>query len=278
MTQGFLYICPTPIGNLKDISLRIIEVFKESDYIAAEDTRHSGKLLEHLEISKPFISYHEHNYKSKGEEIIGLLKRGKKIALVSDAGMPGISDPGSQLVKECIEEGIDFTVLPGPTALINALVLSGLNTDKFSFQGFLPSKASEKKEELERVKYLRETLIFYEAPHRLVKTLESMLDILGNRKIAISREITKLYEETIRMNIEESIDYFKAKKPRGEFVLVVEGNKEERLLFENLTIREHLDELINNGYSKKDAVKEVSEKRNIPKNLVYKESIDEQTH
>ncbi len=273
MINGKLYICPTPIGNLEDITIRTINTLKEVDLIAAEDTRHSGVLLKHFEINKPLTSYHEHNRHSKGLELIEELKKGKNIALISDAGMPGISDPGEDLVKLCIDEEIEFTVLPGATASILALINSGLSTDKFVFEGFLPSKKNDRIKSLESIMHKDYTLIFYESPHRLLNTLIDIHEVMGNRKISISRELTKLYEETTRGNVEELIEYFKANKPRGEFVIVVEGNSEKVDVFENISIEEHLLSLIEEGYSKKDAIKKVSKDRNLPRNLIYKESL-----
>ncbi len=272
--SGKLYICPTPIGNLGDISLRTIETFKEVDYIAAEDTRHSGQLLKHLGINKPFISYHEHNKKSKGQDLLALLKSGKNLALVSDAGMPGISDPGQDMVRLCIEEDIEVTVLPGPSAFVNALVLSGLDTNRFTFIGFLPSKSSDRKKELKEIKPLKETLIIYESPHRILDSLKDIEEVLGNRNISISRELTKLYEETLRGQVSDLIEHFNKNKAKGEFVIILEGNLDETDIYTNLSIVEHLEYLIENGYSKKDAVKKIAEDRDIPKNLVYKESLN----
>lgn len=273
MTSGKLYICPTPIGNLEDITLRTLKVLKKVDLVAAEDTRHSGILLKHYEIDKPFTSYHEHNKIKKGKEIIDLLKEGKEIALISDAGMPGISDPGEDLISLCIKEEIEFTVLPGATASLLGLINSGLATDKFIFEGFLPSKRTNRLKELEEIKNKTYSLIFYESPYRLVESLEDMREILGDRKLSISRELTKLYEETIRGSISELIEHFKENQPRGEFVIVVEGSKEKIDIFEDISIKDHLLSLIEEGYSKKDAIKKVSRDRDLPRNLVYKESL-----
>ena len=278
---GILYICPTPIGNLEDITLRTIRILKEADLIAAEDTRHSRKLLNHLEIEKKMISYHEHNKFKVEDLLIDKLKEGLNIALVSDAGMPGISDPGEEIIKRAIEEGIELYCLPGPSALINALVLSGLSTRRFSFEGFLDRNKKERKERLERIRYDDRTLIFYEAPHRLKDTLKDMLEILGDRNIVCARELTKKFEEYKRLRISEILDYYSSNEnPRGEYVVVVEGASEEEFTklkeaeFENLSIEEHIIKLMDEGMRKKDAVKEVSKLRNIPKNEVYKYSID----
>lgn len=276
--MGKLFVVPTPIGNLKDITLRALETLKFVDIVAAEDTRQSLKLLNHFEIKKQLIAYHMHNEKSKGRELIGLLNEGKNIALVSDAGMPGISDPGAELIKLCIEENIDIEVLPGATAFTTALVLSGLDTTKFQFRGFISRESKERKSLIEEIKDCKETLIFYEAPHRILSTLSFLMDELGDRKIAVCRELTKIHEEVIRDNISSVIERFKEKSPKGEFVLLVEGKREEDIekekkeLWENLSIEEHIIKYINEGFSKKDAIKSVAKDRKLPKSEVYKYS------
>lgn len=272
MKRGILYICPTPIGNLEDITLRTIRILGEVDLIAAEDTRHTIKLLNHYDIKKPLTSYHEHNIKEKGTMLIEKLSLGQNIALVSDAGMPGISDPGEELIRQAIDEGIEVIGLPGATASITALVISGLSTDKFIFEGFLSSKKGDRKKELEKIKEYRKTTIIYEAPHRLINLLEDMRDILGNRKISISRELTKKYEETFRGTVAEALEKFKTLGVKGEFVLIVEGNHEEDEI-EEIDIHQLLNQYINEGFTKKEAVKRVSEETGIAKNLVYKESL-----
>lgn len=279
--QGILYICPTPIGNLEDMTLRTIRILREVDLIAAEDTRHSRKLLNHLEIDTKMISYHEHNKFKVEDSIIYKLKDGLNIALISDAGMPGISDPGEEIIKRAIEEGIELYCLPGPSALINAIVLSGLSTRRFSFEGFLDRNKKERKQRLERIKYDDRTLIFYEAPHRLKDTLKDMLEILGDRDIVCARELTKKFEEYKRFKISEMLNiYSEAENPRGEYVIVVDGESEEeyqKILdseFDSLSIEEHIVKLIDEGMRKKDAVKEVAKLRKIPKSDVYKYSID----
>lgn len=271
MKKGTLYICPTPIGNLEDITLRVLKVLKEVDLIAAEDTRHTIKLLNHYGIKKPLTSYHEHNIKEKGIELTEKLNQGINIALVSDAGMPGISDPGADLIKKAIDEGIDVVPLPGPTASITALIISGLPTDKFIFYGFLSSKRNERIKELEEIRKYKMTTIIYEAPHRLLDLLEDMDKVLGNRRISISRELTKKYEETFRGTPMEALEKFKSSGVNGEFVIVVEGNKEEENL--DIDIEEILREYISRGYTKKEAVKIISQKYNLPKNDVYKISL-----
>lgn len=280
MSIGKLYLVPTPIGNLKDITLRALEVLKEADLIAAEDTRHSLKLLNHFNIKKPLVSYHQHNEQGKSESIIQKLKEGQNIALVTDAGTPGISDPGSIIAQKCIEEGIGFEVLPGATAITTALVYSGLDTTKFLFRGFLPRENKERKPIIEELKDRRETLIFYEAPHRLKNTLEFLRENLGNRKISICRELTKLHEEILRLSIEEAIAHYNENDPRGEYVLVVEGKGDEEILqekkavWENLSIKEHIVMYMNEGMSKKDAIKRTAKERNMNKSEVYTHSLE----
>lgn len=278
--MGKLYLIPTPIGNLKDITLRALEVLQNADVIAAEDTRLSLKLLNHYEIKKPLISYHKHNEMGKSEDLIERLQKGETIALITDAGTPGISDPGSVIVKKCIENNIKFEVLPGATAITTALVYSGLDTTKFLFRGFLPRENKERKPIAEDLKNSTETLIFYEAPHRLRDTLEFLLKEFGNRNIALCRELTKLHEEVLRMKIEDAIKYYNENDPRGEYVLVLEGKTQEEIEKENmekweeLTIAQHIIEYINEGSTKKEAIKQVAKERNIPKSEVYKHSID----
>ncbi|WP_428817503.1 16S rRNA (cytidine(1402)-2'-O)-methyltransferase [Clostridium butyricum] len=276
MENGKLYLVPTPIGNLKDITLRALEVLKESDIIAAEDTRQTLKLLNHFEIKKPLISYHKFNEQSKGNEIIELLLEGKNIALVSDAGTPGISDPGSVIVGKCINENIDFEVLPGATAITTALVYSGLDTTKFLFRGFLPRENKDRRVITDELLNNQETLIFYEAPHRLLDTLSYLMDVFGDRKIAVCRELTKLYEEIFRGNLSDAIQHFVNNKPRGEFVLVLEGKKIEDIKEEkkqewiNLSIEDHILKYIKDGINKKEAIKLVAKDRELPKSEVYK--------
>lgn len=278
--SGKLFLVPTPIGNLKDITLRALEVLKTSDLIAAEDTRQSLKLLNHFEIKKPLISYHKYNEQYKSEDLIEKLKEGKNIALVTDAGTPGISDPGSVIIRECIEEGISFEVLPGATAITTALIYSGMDTTAFIFKGFLPRENKEKKLLVEDLIDRRETIIFYEAPHRLLETLEFLLQSFGNRKISICRELTKIYEEILRLTIEEAIIYYKEKEPRGEYVLVLQGKSEEEIQkekreeWENLSIEEHIKKYIQIGYTKKESIKKVAKERNLSKSEVYKYSLE----
>jgi 16S rRNA (cytidine1402-2'-O)-methyltransferase len=276
MKSGKLYLVPTPIGNLKDITLRALETLREVDIIAAEDTRQTLKLLNHFEIKKPLISYHKFNEQVKSDKIIELLMDGNNVALVSDAGTPGISDPGSVIVERCIEKIIDFEVLPGATAITTALVYSGLDTTKFLFRGFLPRENKERKIIINELLQSQETIIFYEAPHRLVDTLTFLLEVFGDRKIAVCRELTKLYQEIYRSTIKQAIEYFLENKPRGEFVLVLEGKKleeikeEQREAWINLSIEEHILKYINDGINKKEAIKLVAKERELPKSEVYK--------
>ena len=275
MSKGKLYLVPTPIGNLKDITLRALEVLKGVDEIAAEDTRQSLKLLNHFEIKKPLFSYHQHN-----EQIINKLEDGISIALVTDAGTPGISDPGSVIVSKCIENNINFEVLPGATAITTALVYSGLDTTKFVFRGFIPRETKDRKILIEEIKDKKETLIFYESPHRLLDTLSFLKESLGNRNIAVCRELTKLHEDIFRGALEDAYNNFLENKPRGEFVLVLAGKSESEIKaeleeeFSAFTVEEHLKDLINKGMDKKEAIKTVAKIRNIPKKEVYKIAID----
>ncbi len=277
---GKLYLVPTPIGNLKDITLRALEVLQNVDIIAAEDTRQSLKLLNHFNIKKTLISYHQHNEQGKSQNIIEQIKEGKDIAIISDAGSPGISDPGSVIVLKCIEQNIEFVVLPGATAITTALVYSGLDTTKFIFRGFLPRENKDRKPIIDDLINRSETLIFYEAPHRLLKTLEFLYENIGNRKISMCRELTKLYEEIIRLNLEEAVEYYKQNAPRGEYVLVIEGkskeaiDKDERAKWDLLTIEEHIQKHMDEGINKKDAMKKVAKDRNMPKSEVYKHSLE----
>ena len=275
--NGKLYLCATPIGNLGDVSARCLEAFNNADLIAAEDTRRTLQLLNHFEISKPLTSYHEHNKDSKGGYLINKLLEGENIALISDAGMPGISDPGEDIIKQAIEHNIDIEVLPGATASITALVGSGLETAKFAFEGFLDRDKKVRRNQLEELKEERRTIIFYESPHRLKDTLKDMLKVLGNRRIAVNREITKKYQEIIREDIETVINIFNEKEVKGEFVLIVEGFKGEKTVqnsYEDLTEREYVITLMENGMDKKDAIKTVCKDRKLKKDIVYKQVLD----
>jgi 16S rRNA (cytidine1402-2'-O)-methyltransferase len=280
MTMGKLSVCATPIGNLEDITLRVINTLRSVDLIAAEDTRRTLKLLNHYEIHKPLISYHEHNKESKGLELIEELRQGKHIALVSDAGMPGISDPGADLIQQCIANDIPFEILPGATAFATALVASGLSTERFSFEGFLDREKKNRRKRLELISNEDRTLILYESPHRLNSTLKDLYEVLGNRRIVLARELTKVHEEFLRGNLDEIIDYYKENTPRGEYVVLVEGiSSKERSELETeawhkIPIIDHLMLYLNEGIDKKDAIQRVAKERNIPKREVYEISID----
>lgn len=274
--SGILYLCATPIGNLGDVSTRCIEILRDADLIAAEDTRRTMQLLNHFGISKPLTSYHEHNKREKGEYLIGLLKEGKNIVQVSDAGTPAISDPGEDLVKLCIENDITVTSIPGPVAAINALILSGLSTARYAFEGFLSVNKRHRSEHLEMVKNDTRTLIFYEAPHKLKNTLADMKKVFGGeRQIALARELTKLHEEIIRTDIDGAIAMYEEISPRGEYVLVVEGadkNNEETVnAWDNISICEHVERYIADGLTSKDAIKKVATDRGMSKRDVYSE-------
>lgn len=275
--SGKLYICPTPIGNLEDMTYRSVRILNEVDLIAAEDTRHSIKLLNHFNISKPLTSYHDHNKDTKGNYLIDKLLDGENIALVSDAGMPGISDPGEEIIKQAIENNIEVEVLPGATASITALVGSGLNTSKFVFEGFLDRDKKLRRSRLEEIKEEDKTIIFYESPHRIKDTIKDMLKILGNRKISVNRELTKKYQEIIRTDIENIVELFNEKEIKGEFVLIVEGFNGEKTVknnYEDLSEREYVITLIEEGLSKKDAIKTVCKERKLKKDVVYKQVLD----
>ena len=270
--MGTLYIVATPIGNLEDITLRAINVLKNVDLIAAEDTRHTLKLLNHLEISKPLISYHRHNEDVKTDILIKELKQGKQIALVSDAGTPGICDPGEEVIKKCIEEEIKIVPIPGACAMINALICSGLDTKEFLFMGFLPLNKKNRKEKLKEIKNEIKTIILYEAPHKLEATLKDLKDIIEDRKIVLARELTKIHEEYIRENIDVLIE--KAKDIKGEIVLIIEGakKKEDNHLME-LSLEEHYAYYEKQGLSKKDIIKQIAKDRNVNKNEIYQKFI-----
>ncbi len=276
MITGTLYLCATPIGNLEDITLRCVRVLREADIIAAEDTRQAIKLLNHFQIRKPLISYHEHNKHEKGKEIVELLRSGKNIALVSDAGMPAISDPGEELVRLCIDSGIEIIPLPGPSASLTALIVSGLSTRRFCFEGFLPSNKKERKERLKKLSAETRTIIVYEAPHRLLDTLGEIMEYLGDRRISVSREITKKFEETVRGEISSVIGIFKERAVKGEFVLIIEGISEKELVdielkkWDNVSVEEHIAMYLQQGADKKEAIKKVAEDRKLPKKEIYK--------
>ena len=273
---GKLYLCATPIGNLEDITFRVIRTLKEADVIAAEDTRNSIKLLNHFEIKTPLTSYHEFNKYDKAKVLINRMLEGENVALITDAGTPGISDPGEELVKQCYEAGIEVTSLPGAAACITALTLSGLSTRRFAFEAFLPNDKKEKAAILEELKTETRTIIIYEAPHRLKKTIAELFSALGNRRMTVVKELTKLHENVFLTSFLEALAYYEENEPRGEFVLVIEGKKIEELKkekeasFNEMDINEHMKLYMDKGMDKKEAMKAVAVDRGIPKREVYK--------
>ena len=267
--SGKLYVVGTPIGNLEDMSVRAVKTLQEVDFIADEDTRVTLKLLNHFEIKKPMVSYHEHNAREKGGEIITRLLSGQTCAIVTDAGMPCISDPGEDLVRLCAENGIDTVVIPGPSAAISALALSGLSTSKFVFEGFLNPQKNARLERLEELKREKRTIIFYEAPHKLCDTLSAMYQVLGDRKITLARELTKIYEEVIRTTLSQAVALYEEKAPKGEFVLVVEGmvEEEQSLTFEQAL--ELIQALVDKGEPLSKAAKDVARQTGFKKGELY---------
>lgn len=273
---GKLYLCATPIGNLEDITFRVVRTLKEVDVIAAEDTRNSIKLLNHFEIKTPLTSYHEFNKYDKAKVLVSRMLGGENIALITDAGTPGISDPGEELVRQCYESGVEVTSLPGAAACVTALTLSGLSTRRFAFEAFLPADKKEKTAILEELKSETRTIIIYEAPHRLKKTINELLSALGNRRMTAVKELTKLHENVFSTTFEEALAYYEENEPRGEFVLVIEGRKieelkkEKELSFQEMDINEHIQLYLDKGMNKKEAMKAVAVDRGIPKREVYK--------
>ena len=272
--SGKIYLVATPIGNLEDMTLRAIRILKEVDLIAAEDTRNTLKLLNHFEIKKPLVSYHRHNEELKVESLIEKLKNGENIAVVSDAGTPGISDPGEVIVKEAIENNIEVIPIPGACAAINALIASGLDTKEFVFMGFLPINKKLRREKIKEIENETKTLIIYEAPHKLKNTLEDLKDILQNRKVVLAREITKIHEEFIRGNIEEIIS--KADDLKGEMIILIEGTelKEKEIEVNKLSLDEHFEFYKNQGLDKKEIIKKIAKDRGVSKNEIYMEFVD----
>lgn len=271
-----LYLVATPIGNLEDITMRAIRILKEADYIAAEDTRNTKKLCNYFEIDTPLISYHDHNQEVGGEKLLQLLRDGKTIALVSDAGLPAISDPGADIAMKAIQEDFAVVPLPGANAAITALIASGLPTQPFYFHGFLSRYKKERREGLESLRNKQETILFYEAPHRLKEMLKDVQLVLGNRQIVLARELTKKFEEFIRGTVEEALEWANTNEVRGEFVVIIEGTQEEIVeevaTWEALSIKEHVQQLIDEqAMSSKEAIKEVSKLRKLSKREVYQE-------
>ena len=272
---GTLFLCATPIGNLKDMTPRVVETLGQVDVIAAEDTRNSIKLLNHFEIKTPMTSYHEYNKVEKAKQLVGQLQAGTNIALLTDAGTPAISDPGEVLVQMCHEAGVQVTSLPGPAACITALTLSGLSTRRFCFEGFLPSEKKEKLEILEELKEETRTMILYEAPHHLVRTLEELYQTLGNRRITLCRELTKKFETVIPTTLEAALAMYEEEQPRGEYVLVLEGKslqekKQEQIAsWETMSIEEHMEHYTSQGIDEKNAMKQVAKDRGVSKRDIY---------
>lgn len=273
MKKGKLYIVATPIGNLGDITLRAIETLKKVDIVAAEDTRHTLKLLNHLEITKPLISNHRHNEEIRTDILMKKLSEGQDIALVSDAGTPGICDPGEVIIKRCIEEGIEVIPIPGACAMINALIASGINTKEFTFLGFLPLNKKSRKEKLQEIQESEKTIILYEAPHKLMSTLKDLKQILGDRQIVLARELTKIHEEFIRGNSQEIIK--KADNLKGEMVIIIEENKKGNIKqnLKELTIEEHYKLYESQGMDKKEIIKKIAKDRELSKNDIYQKFI-----
>ena len=275
---GKLYLCATPIGNLDDITFRVLKTLKEVDLIAAEDTRHSIKLLNHFDIKTPMTSYHEYNKVEKARFLVEQMEQGINLALITDAGTPGISDPGEELVRQCYEAGIEVTSLPGPAACITALTMSGLSTRRFCFEAFLPAEKADKKERqriLSELKNETRTIIVYEAPHHLVKTLRDLFEAIGDRRITICRELTKKYETAFRTTFSKALEYYQEEEPRGECVIVIEGRnpeeleEEKRRSWEEMTVEEHMEIYLKQGVDQKEAMKLVAKYRGVSKRDIY---------
>ncbi|MDE6312835.1 MAG: 16S rRNA (cytidine(1402)-2'-O)-methyltransferase [Lachnospiraceae bacterium] len=278
--QGKLYLCATPIGNLEDITFRVLRTLKEVDLIAAEDTRNSIKLLNHFEIKTPMTSYHEYNKIDKGKVLIAKMQTGKNIALITDAGTPAISDPGEELVRMCYEAGIEVTSLPGAAACITALTLSGLSTRRFSFEAFLPADKKERAYILEEMKHETRTIICYEAPHHLLKTLKEFLDTLGNRRCTVCRELTKRYETAFVTTLLEAVEHYEAEEPKGECVIVIAGSSREELAakeqekWQDMTLEAHMELYLTQGKDRKEAMKLVAKDRGVSKRDIYQALLD----
>lgn len=273
--KGKLYLCATPIGNLEDITMRAVRVLQEVDLIAAEDTRNSIRLLNHFDIHTPMTSYHQYNRIEKAHTLIAKMQEGANVALITDAGTPGISDPGEDLVRLCYEAGIEVTALPGACACVTALTLSGLPTRRFCFEAFLPPEKKERQQILEELKTETRTTIVYEAPHRLVRTLSELLEVLGDRRVSICRELTKKHETIFQTTLSEAISYYEANEPKGECVIVMEGRSraqliaEERACWEELTVQEHVEQYLNQGMDRKEAMKQAAKDRGVSRREVY---------
>ena len=273
---GTLYLCATPIGNLEDMTFRCMRILKEVDLIAAEDTRNSIRLLNHFEIKTPMTSYHEYNKIEKGRKLVEKLREGTDIALITDAGTPGISDPGEELVRMCREEGIPVTAVPGAAACVTALTISGLPTRRFAFEAFLPTEKKERQQILEELKQETRTIVLYEAPHRLVKTLRLLLETLGDRQVRVCRELTKKHETVYENTLSGAVSYYEEQEPKGECVLVIAGKsreeirREEQMQWEEMTLEEHMEKYLSEGMDRKEAMKQVAKDRGIGKREVYR--------
>lgn len=282
--SGKLYICATPIGNLEDITFRVLKTLKEVDLIAAEDTRHSRKLLNYYEIDTPMTSYHEHNKIEKARYLVEQLLSGKNIALITDAGTPAISDPGEELVRMAYEAGIEVTSLPGPCALITGLTLSGLSARRFSFEAFLPADRKERQRVINELVNDTRTIILYEAPHRLLKTLKELYEAMGDRSLAVIKELTKIHETVLRTSLSEAIDLYEKEEPKGEYIIIIEGKPpgeieaDKQSLWKDKTVSEHMKMYTDKGLDKKEAMKMVAKDRGISKRDVYKAVIDENSY
>lgn len=279
---GKLYLCATPIGNLEDMTYRVVRTLKEVDLIGAEDTRNSIKLLNHFEIETPMQSYHEFNKYDKAKELVQMMLDGKDIALITDAGTPGISDPGEELVKECLKNGIEVTSLPGASACVTAISMSGLSTQRFCFEAFLPKDKKKKENVLKQLQNETRTIIIYEAPHRLTKTLAELEGALGNRRVSVNRELTKKYEESFLTTLKDAREKYEAEEPRGEFVLVIEGknqealDQEERQKWEDMSLEDHMKIYLDEGLDKKAAMKKVAKDRGVSKRDIYNQLVQEE--
>ena len=278
---GTLYLCATPIGNLEDMTLRAIRILREADLIAAEDTRNIIKLLNHFEIKTPMTSYHEYNKIEKGRKLVERLLSGENIALITDAGMPGISDPGEELVKMCYDAGVAVTAVPGASACITALVLSGLSTRRFAFEAFLPAEKKERNSILTELKDETRTMIIYEAPHRLLRTLEELYETMGERKITVCRELTKRHETAFTTTLKEACSYYRAQEPKGECVLVIEGKSRQELKeeaqarWDDMSVKEHMKYYESQGIERKEAMKLVAKDRGAGKRDIYKALLEQ---
>lgn len=273
--QGKLYLCATPIGNLEDITLRVLRTLKEVDLIAAEDTRHSIKLLNHYDIRTPMTSYHEYNKVEKAQYLVGKLKEGQSVALITDAGTPAVSDPGEELVRQCYETGIEVTSLPGPAACITALTLSGLPTRRFAFEAFLPAENRERQRVLEELKDETRTILLYEAPHHLLRTMKELMQFLGDRKFTLCRELTKKHETAWQTTFSEAIARYDGEEPRGECVLVIEGKSPKELLWEEqqdwreMSVKEHVAYYESRGMERKEAMRLAARDRGVSRRDIY---------